>query len=251
VWRCVLVAPIIEYVFEECGENELLDLMGAAQQAERAAFARQLLAVGRFTLRRMEQTAGEHDIWCVDDGEAVAAEVGAEFGDQPGAGVLADALRQNTAGALPRTECGVSGRCRGLSGDRRGDLSHRPAHRHRRAGHHRRPADRHGAVLEHPVARPTRRTAEFITCSRRFTPGLPDGPRHSGPTAPSPGPHHARTPTPPHPPAPCFSQLGLPTQKLALAMPTRKRTRTQDRAHRIECERARNRARSAADPPPF
>src|SRR6476659_5743908 len=54
--------------------------MGAAQQAERAAFARQLLAVGRFTLRRMEQTAGEHDIWCVDDWEAVAAEVGAELG---------------------------------------------------------------------------------------------------------------------------------------------------------------------------
>jgi len=234
--------------------------MGAAQQAERAAFARQLLAVGRFTLRRMEQTAGEHDIWCVDDGEAVAAEVGAEFGDQPGAGVLADALRQNTAGALPRTECGVSGRCRGLSGDRRGDLSHRPAHRHRRAGHHRRPADRHGAVLEHPVARPTRRTAEFITCSRRFTPGLPDGPRHSGPTAPSPGPHHrARTYTTTPTGALFFPQLGLPTGKLvlppspnhALAMPTRKRTRTQDRAHRIECERARNRARSAADPPPF
>ena len=60
-----------------------------------------------------------------------------------------------------------------------------------------------------------------------------------------------------------FPQLGLPTQKLvmptsappnphhALAMPTRKRTRTQDRAHRIECERARNRARYTADPPPF
>ena len=60
-----------------------------------------------------------------------------------------------------------------------------------------------------------------------------------------------------------FPQLGVPTEKLALpnspppnpnralAMPTRKRTRTQDRAHRIEWERARNRARYAADPPPF
>ena len=28
----------------------------------------------------MEQTAGEHDIWCVDDWEAVAAEIGAELG---------------------------------------------------------------------------------------------------------------------------------------------------------------------------
>lgn len=54
--------------------------MGDAQQAERAAFARQLLAVGRFTQRRMEQTAGEHDIWCVDDWEAIAAEIGAELG---------------------------------------------------------------------------------------------------------------------------------------------------------------------------
>ena len=54
--------------------------MGEAQQAERAAFARQLMAVGRFTERRIEQAAGEHDLWCVDDWEAIAAEVGAELG---------------------------------------------------------------------------------------------------------------------------------------------------------------------------
>jgi hypothetical protein len=42
-------------VFEECGETELLDLKDAAQQAERAAFVRQLLAVGRFMLRRGQQ----------------------------------------------------------------------------------------------------------------------------------------------------------------------------------------------------
>jgi hypothetical protein len=58
--------------------GRLVTIEGSA--AERAAFARQLLAVGRFTLRRMEQTAGEHDIRCVDDWEAVAAEVGAELG---------------------------------------------------------------------------------------------------------------------------------------------------------------------------
>ena len=46
-----LRGPIIEYVFEGCGEAELLELMGDAQQAERAAFARQLLAVGRFAHR--------------------------------------------------------------------------------------------------------------------------------------------------------------------------------------------------------
>ncbi len=42
----------------------------------------------------------------------------------------------------------------------------------------------------------------------------------------------------------------VPASRIALAI-HRKRTRTQDRAHRIECERARNRARYAADPPPF
>ena len=73
-------APIIEYVFEGCGDGELLELMGEAQQAERAAFARQLMAVGRFAHRRMEQMSGEHDLWCVDDWEAIAAEIGAELG---------------------------------------------------------------------------------------------------------------------------------------------------------------------------
>jgi hypothetical protein len=67
-------------VFEECGDVELLGLMGDAQRAERAAFARQLLAVGRFAQRRIEQMSGEHDLWCVDDWEAIAAEIGAELG---------------------------------------------------------------------------------------------------------------------------------------------------------------------------
>ena len=71
---------IIKHVFDECGDAELLDLMGDAQQAERAAFARQLMAVGRFAQRRMDQKSGEHDIWCTDDWEATAAEIGAELG---------------------------------------------------------------------------------------------------------------------------------------------------------------------------
>ncbi|MDT5207709.1 MAG: hypothetical protein QOF67_124 [Mycobacterium sp.] len=54
--------------------------MGEAQQAERAAFARQLLAVGRFAQRRIEQGTDEHNFWCVDDWEVIAAEVGAELG---------------------------------------------------------------------------------------------------------------------------------------------------------------------------
>jgi hypothetical protein len=54
--------------------------MGVAQRDERAAFARQLMAVGRFTQRRIEQQTDEHNFWCVDDWEVIAAEVGAELG---------------------------------------------------------------------------------------------------------------------------------------------------------------------------
>ncbi len=54
--------------------------MGEAQQAERAAFARQLMAVGQFAVRRMDEVYAEHEFWCVDDWEAIAAEVGAELG---------------------------------------------------------------------------------------------------------------------------------------------------------------------------
>jgi hypothetical protein len=67
-------------MFEECGDAELLDLMGNAQQAERAAFARQLLAVGALTVRRIEQQTDEHNFWCVDGWEVIAAEIGAELG---------------------------------------------------------------------------------------------------------------------------------------------------------------------------
>jgi hypothetical protein len=60
-----------------------------------------------------------------------------------------------------------------------------------------------------------------------------------------------------------FPQLAMPTGTLVLpnspppspnrelAMPTRRRTRAQDRAYRVKRERAQNRARYAADPPPF
>ena len=54
--------------------------MGDAQQEERAAFARQLVAVGAFAQRRIEQGTDEHGLWCVDEWEAIAAEIGAELG---------------------------------------------------------------------------------------------------------------------------------------------------------------------------
>jgi hypothetical protein len=67
-------------MFEGCGDAELLDLMGEAQQAERAAFARQLLTVGEYTVRRIEQQTDEHNFWCVDGWEQIAAEVSAQLG---------------------------------------------------------------------------------------------------------------------------------------------------------------------------
>jgi hypothetical protein len=76
----VAEVTIIEYVFDERSDAELLDLMGGAQQEERAAFARQLLAVGAFTVRRIEQQTDEHNFWCVDGWEVIAAEIGAELG---------------------------------------------------------------------------------------------------------------------------------------------------------------------------
>jgi hypothetical protein len=79
-WRLRIEATTIEYAFDGCGNAELLELMGEAQRSERAGFARQLLATGRFTERRMEQISGEHDFWVVDDWEVVAAEIGAELG---------------------------------------------------------------------------------------------------------------------------------------------------------------------------
>ena len=71
---------IIKHVFEGLADGELLDAMGVAQREERSAFARQLVAVGRFTQRRIGQGTDEHNFWCVDDWEVIAAEIGAELG---------------------------------------------------------------------------------------------------------------------------------------------------------------------------
>ena len=67
-------------MFEESRDVELLDAMRDAQRAGRVEFARQLLAVGRFGLRRMRIKDVDRDFWCVDDWEATAAEVAAELG---------------------------------------------------------------------------------------------------------------------------------------------------------------------------
>lgn len=62
-------------------EAELLAEMADAQRAERMASARRLLAAGRLCQLRMAEVHPEDRFnWCIDNWEAVAAEVGAELG---------------------------------------------------------------------------------------------------------------------------------------------------------------------------
>ena len=67
--------------FDTKGGAELLAVMAEAQRDERVAVARRLLAAGRLCqLRMADVDAEERFQWCVDNWEAVAAEVGAELG---------------------------------------------------------------------------------------------------------------------------------------------------------------------------
>jgi 5-methylcytosine-specific restriction endonuclease McrA len=68
-------------MFDGLAEPQLLAEMSAAQRAERIAVARRLFAAGRLCQRRMAAVAqDERAQWCIDNWEAVAAEVGAELG---------------------------------------------------------------------------------------------------------------------------------------------------------------------------
>ncbi|MBP1817986.1 HNH endonuclease [Mycobacterium sp. OAE908] len=67
-------------MFEGCGDGELLDLMGDAQQVERAASAQRLLAIGQYTVRRIAEQTDEHNFWAVDGWEQIAAEISAQLG---------------------------------------------------------------------------------------------------------------------------------------------------------------------------
>ena len=68
-------------MFEDLDDPSLLMEMSAAQRDERVAVARRLLAAGRLCQRRMAGiTDDERAQWCIDNWEAVAAEVGAELG---------------------------------------------------------------------------------------------------------------------------------------------------------------------------
>lgn len=68
-------------MFESCDEPALLAEMACALRDERAAVARRLLAAGRLCQVRMgDGDAMDRFQWCVDNWEAVAAEVAAELG---------------------------------------------------------------------------------------------------------------------------------------------------------------------------
>ncbi|HRD12719.1 MAG TPA: DUF222 domain-containing protein, partial [Mycobacterium sp.] len=67
-------------MFDTLSESELLDLMRGAQHRERVAIAERLLAAGRLCQRRIRDSGTDNrEQWCIDNWEAVAAEVGAEL----------------------------------------------------------------------------------------------------------------------------------------------------------------------------
>lgn len=71
----------VEHMFDRMTDAELLDTMRDAQRRERVAIARRLLAAGRLCRRRMgDRDSAARANWCIDNWEAVAAEVGAELG---------------------------------------------------------------------------------------------------------------------------------------------------------------------------
>jgi len=67
-------------MFERCSDSALLDEMRGGQCRERVAVASRLLAVGRFCQRRLAVAGDERTQWCIDNWDALAAEVGAELG---------------------------------------------------------------------------------------------------------------------------------------------------------------------------
>ena len=73
--------PTIERMFDTLDDALLLGAMSAAQRDERVAIARRMLLAGRLVLRRMSGVdRDDRTQWCIDNWEAVAAEVGAELG---------------------------------------------------------------------------------------------------------------------------------------------------------------------------
>jgi hypothetical protein len=68
-------------MFDDLADSALLAEMAAAQRDERVAVARRLMAAGRLRQVRMSAVkADDRFQWCIDNWEAVAAEVGAELG---------------------------------------------------------------------------------------------------------------------------------------------------------------------------
>ncbi|MBI3691241.1 MAG: DUF222 domain-containing protein, partial [Mycolicibacterium aromaticivorans] len=72
-------------MFDERTDADLLETMRCGQRNERIAIAERLLAAGRLCQRRMRSVdAADRAQWCVDNWEAVAAEIGAELGISQG-----------------------------------------------------------------------------------------------------------------------------------------------------------------------
>ena len=79
-------------MFDSASDSALLDVMRDAQRDERVGLRARSLAAGRFTVQRIAASGQDYLDWCVDYWDVVAAEIAAELGDQPGAGVVVDGL---------------------------------------------------------------------------------------------------------------------------------------------------------------
>ena len=73
----------IECMFDgldELDDAGLLATMAESVRAARAAAARRMVALGLLTQRRLVEADPDSQFQCIDDWEALAAEVGAELG---------------------------------------------------------------------------------------------------------------------------------------------------------------------------
>jgi hypothetical protein len=79
-------AGMIEYVFEDVADAELIEVIGEATRDESTAIAQRLLGVGRLYARRAVELA-EWNRWRIDATDEVAADLsGPEHQPRPGGG---------------------------------------------------------------------------------------------------------------------------------------------------------------------
>ncbi|WP_369798470.1 DUF222 domain-containing protein [Mycobacterium sp. URHB0044] len=65
---------------DDRGAGDALTVPWEGERAERIGMARRLIAVGRHCRRRLTESGQGRGLWCIDEWEAIVAEVGAQLG---------------------------------------------------------------------------------------------------------------------------------------------------------------------------